>query len=117
MVFHAEDSQPGGIDGNLQMVAEPKGLWKWGHKLGSETGSRITSENGLGTSALWLVVVVRALTTCKSLKGNVSTTRSCYLARCNHKPQEGGSQAGHKRRELYPTSGSKPKMENLGSSS
>lgn len=84
MVSQAEDSEPGGIDGALQMIAEPKGLWKRSHKLGSETGSRITSKKGLGTSALRLVAVVRALTTCKSLKGNVSTTRSRYLAKLSN---------------------------------
>lgn len=57
MVSQAEDSEPGGIDGALQMTAEPKGLWKWGHKLGSETGSRITSQKVLGT----LPVVIRGL--------------------------------------------------------
>lgn len=67
----------------MQMTAEPKGLRKWGRKLGSETGSRIASEKGLGTSALWLMAVVRALTTYKPLKGNVSTARSRYLAKLN----------------------------------
>lgn len=84
MVSQAEDSEPGGIDGVLQIIAEPKGLRKRGHKLGSETGSRITSKKGLGTSALWLVAVVRALATCKSLKGNVSTMSSRYLAKLNN---------------------------------
>lgn len=81
MVSEAEDSEPGGINGTLRMIAEPNGLQKQGHKLGSETESRITREKGLGTSALWLVAVVRALTTYKCPKENVSTTRLRYLAK------------------------------------
>lgn len=81
VVSEAEDSEPGGINGTLRMIAEPNGLQKQGHKLGSETESRITREKGLGTSALWLVAVVRALTTYKCPKENVSTTRLRYLAK------------------------------------
>lgn len=53
---------------------------KWGHKLGSETASRITSQKVLGT----FPVVIKGLKSENPAKGNVSTTGSFHLAKLNN---------------------------------